>query len=78
MPHVVSDAGKRLVTAPYRSAAIAWRWNYRRHGGLRRLRLIEFNAVSTIVLVAVEHGIASRQQRFNRNRRNRGRHALPE
>jgi hypothetical protein len=36
---------------------LAKRWNCRRHGGPRRLRLIEFNAVSTIVLGAVERGV---------------------
>ena len=40
-------------------------------------RLIESNAVLTIALGAVERGIASCQQRLNRNQRDRGRHALP-
>jgi hypothetical protein len=68
MRHVVSAAGKRLVTAPYRSAATAWPTAGIATGaGAGRLRLIEFNAVSIIALGAVERGIASRQQRFNRH-----------
>jgi hypothetical protein len=40
---------------------LAKRWNYRRRRCWGGFRLIEFNAVSTIVLGAVERGIASLQ-----------------
>jgi hypothetical protein len=47
------------------------RMNCRRRSGLGPFGLSEFDAVSAIVLGAVERGIAPRQQRFNRNRRKR-------